>query len=558
MKENGKSPKKKRKYQFSKNLRDMRSIAVAITGNKRLKLKYDGKAETSHINLETEEITLSLNPFPDFVKDNPLIAQKCLSGLNGHECGHDLLSKPNQSYFNNWVTKIKRNRGVTPLAHILVNIVEDKRVNYFIGNRYRFDIGKRLALCQIIIKDTIETTLNNPTFKFPKVDGDAPIMVGILANVGLYGADIPKAWQKMDKKAQENTKKALDILENTKYMRLRIDIIKACQQIYDLIAPFCPKIDESKLKKYIPVRLKGKLKGELSKQLKEKLKGLIETEEEKEKQKTKEQLLEDLLRGCGAGLGTGKEIPTPEPDFNKYQEILDRNKEEIARLLNLLKQRMKPLVKREIFRKRGRFMSQLLSKAHTNSFRNIVKNVYLNVKTRFEKEKVAIGFLIDYSGSVNRRQAEDITVILNEVFGHFVEDSGYSISVFGADSQKVKTFFETFNNTKARCGNIGVNTSGTEISVLLRAYLKMFNNVDSERRKILVIASDFYFGDNNDAKELIALYPKANVELIFMGFTDTRNSETWASNIVEARRTGIKDISDLPERFLSVYTDIQL
>jgi len=558
MQQNGKRKKKAKKYQFSKNLRDLRSIGVAITKNRKLRLEYDGKAPTSHYNPEESKITLSLTPYPQFVHENPLLAQKCLDGDLGHESGHDLLSKPNWSYFNNWVTKIKRKRGCTPLAHHIVNIIEDKRVNYFVENRFRFDIGKRLTLANLILKDGIETELSNPKHKVEKLHGDAPLMIGVLSCEGLYNAKIPKVWQKMSKKAKENTKKALDILENTKYMRLRIDLTKSCQKIYDLIAEFVPKGSEDKLKIYMPARMKGKIKGKLSEGLKAKLGQMIKAEIKEAEEKAKEKLIKDLLKGAGAGEGTGVEIPTPEPDFNNYQQILDRNKSEIRRLLDLLKQRMKPLVQREIFQKRGRFMSQLLSKAYTNSLRNRVKNVYLNVKTRFEKEKVAIGFLIDYSGSVDREEAEDITIILNEVFGHFVDDYGFSISVFGADSQKVKTFFETFANTKARCGNIGVSGAGTEVSVLLRAYLKMFNSVDLDRRKILVIASDFEFGDNAEAEKTIALYSKANVELIFMGFCNCRKVRTWASNLVKARRTAIKSVKELPERFLEVYTDIQL
>jgi len=456
------------------------------------------------------------------------------------------------------VTKIKRNRGFIVLAHKIVNLVEDKRVNYFMSERYRFDIGKRLSLANLIIKDTIETTLSNPKFEIKNIWGDAPLMMGILANEGLYEADCPKVWAKLSKKAKGDTKKALKVLDNVRFQRLRINLIKSCQEIYDLLEPYVIKTQEEMLKKLIPLRIKGDLKGNLSEELKGKLKAMVKAEIEKEKEKAKQRLLEDLLKGSGAGEGTGIEIPPPQSDFNAYQQLLDKNKPEIQKLLDLLKQRLKPIVQREIFRKRGRFMSQLLSKAYTNSLRQTVKNVYLNVKTRFEKERVAIGFLFDFSGSVSRTEANDITIILNEVFGHFVDDYGFSISCFGANSQRIKTFFETFNNTKARCGNIGVSPSGTEIHVLLEAYLKMFNAVDSDRRKILVIASDFYFGDDKEALDIISLYPRANVELIFLGFSNCRNVDTWASNLVKARRTSIKTVSELPERFLEVYMDIQL
>lgn len=553
-------PKKKRKnhkFNFSKNLRDMRSIALTITKNNKLRLKYDAKQETSFCNIENNEITLSLSSYPDFVLKNWRIGQKVLDGDLGHECGHVMLSKPLWTYFNNWITKIKRNRGSFKLAHLIVNLIEDKRVNHFIELRYRFDFGKRLKLANLIIKDTVETTFSNPRFQIPIKYGDAPLIVSILSNEGLYEAKMPKVWSKLSKEAKAATKTCLEIMENMRYKRLRIDLIRGCQQIYDQIIPFLPKGQDFAIKLMLSQRSGGEIKGNMSQQLKNKLKGLIKAEIEKEIKEEAKKVLEDLLKGSGAGEGTGREIPTPEPDFNEYQRLLDKNKPEITRLLNKLKILLKPIVRRRRFQKRGKLMPSLMSKAYTNSLRNIVKNVYLNVKTRFEREQVAIGFLFDFSGSVDRTEANDITIILNEVFGHYVDDYGFAVACFGADSQKIKTFFETFENTKARCGNVGVSAWGTEISVLLTAFLKMFNAITSDRRKILVVASDFEFGDNDKALDLIRLYPLANIEIIFIGFCNCRKVRTWASDLKNTRRTAIKSVSDLPEAFLDVYLNIQ-
>ena len=87
----------------------------------------------------------------------------------------------------------------------------------------------------------------------------------------------------------------------------------------------------------------------------------------------------------------------------------------------------------------------------------------------------------------------------------------------------------------------------------------MFNNI-RDRRKILVVASDFSFGDDNKARELIRLYPKADVELIFIGFCDCQRVDTWAEEELPknyARRSKIVSVMELPEAFLSVYLNIQ-
>jgi hypothetical protein len=217
---------------------------------------------------------------------------------------------------------------------------------------------------------------------------------------------------------------------------------------------------------------------------------------------------------------------------------------------------MKSRVKRKMNQRRGRIMSNIVSQCYVNSMRHNLRNIYLNNNVEFEKCKVSIGFLVDFSGSVDRMTAENIITILNEVFGNYVEDYAFALAVFGANSQKVKTFYETFENTKARIGNISVNAGGTEISVLLDAFLKMFNGLDTNRRKILVIASDFSFGDNQEALELIKLYPLANIELIFIGFSGYTNVNNWGEPL-KVNRTKIDDVDELPSAFLDVYINSQ-
>jgi len=555
---NRKNKKISKSANFSQQLYELRNIALTITKNNKISVKYDANQITSLYNPEKNEIILSLNPYPKYIVNQPLLAEKILDGDVAHECGHALLSLPIWSYINSWVTKIKRNRGSVALARQITNLTEDKRVNHFIILRYRFDFGKRLKFANLILKDAIETHIKENPPKINPMHGEAPIMLGILTNEGLYEADCSKLWQILSDSAKEDTKKALSILNDVTYKRLKKDIIKANQQIYDLIMKHLEKGADHSLKNFIPSRIRGgKIKIRISQALKEQLDNMIKAELKEQAKTEAEKLLEDLLKGEGAGEGTGEEIPAPEPDFAEYSRLLDRNKAEITRLLNKLKQLLKPIVSRHIFQKRGRIMPNLISKSYVASLRQEVNNVYLNFKSKFEREKVAIGFLFDFSASVNRIEALDITTILNEVFGHYVDDYGYAVACFGANSQKVKTFFETFENTKARVGNIGVNSAGTEISVLLTSFLKMFNAIGSERRKILVIASDFCFGDDLEASKLIKLFPLANVELIFIGFSNYQKALEWCPDLKNTRRTVIKSVKELPERFLDVYLNIQ-
>jgi hypothetical protein len=204
-------------------------------------------------------------------------------------------------------------------------------------------------------------------------------------------------------------------------------------------------------------------------------------------------------------------------------------------------------------------MSPILSRIYTNSFRGTVRNVYTKLNTSFEKEQVCILFNFDYSGSVDKKEAEKITTILNEVFGHYVDDYGFGITCFGADTQRIKTPFETFENTRARIGAISVNACGTELAVALEADLKMFNTIKNERRRILVVASDFCLSDENECEELLRQYAKAGIEVCLIGFCDCERVRDIWQNVkgLKITRTYIKNITELPSRFLEVYTSVE-
>lgn len=567
--------------EFSKILNEIRNIAIAITKDKRISVKYRPDQLTSSFNMENFEISLSLAPYPNFVKMSPRLARKVLDGDMAHECGHLVLTKPLWEYYNNWVTKIKRKRGYFKLAHEICNIVEDIRVNHFIILRYRFDVGKRLLLANLILKDMINnttepkqvaissmlpkgkkgenfTSLENPQATIMEIKAgmqDGIYMVAILGGQGVYEGKCTQFWNKLSPEAKKDCEKAIKILEDVKYKRLRIDIIRASQEIYDLIAKHLKADYSSKI--YVVSRRGGDLKGDISERLKE----LLEQEDRKEqKEEEEKEHLKDLNKGSGAGEGTGEEIPAPQPNFESYSKLLEECKPEITQLLNMLKKQLKPRVSRQIFQKRGKMMSPIVPRIYANSFTSTVRNVYMNIQSQFEKEQVAIGFLFDYSGSVSREDAERITTVLNEVFGHYVDDYGFSISCFGADSQKVKTFFETFENTRARIGAISVDAGGTEIAVLLEAYLKMFNTIKGERRKILVIASDFDFCDTEKAEELMSMYAKMGIEIMCIGFCSCEpHLQNFAEKVrnLRIRKTQIKEVSELPTRFLEVYLNIQ-
>jgi hypothetical protein len=537
---------------FSQELSELRNIAVLITNDKSLKIKYDQKAPTCFFNYEDNCIGITTNAYPDWCKSMPKLTSKLLSSSVMHEALHRKMSKPLVKYNEKWIQHLNmEKKGLPKLAGEIVNIVEDKRCNYYGKNRYRFDLGKRQLLKEMIFKDVIDT--NAPKeIQILKVHpyGINGIMLGAFANKGLYDADITLFKAEMTTEQQEDLEKALKLLEEVKYQSLRINVVNTEKQIYELLHKHIKT--EDGMKDLMVIEDEGKMKGDLSDKLKKKLEAMIKEEEDKEK---KDKLENDLAKGNSAGEGTGNEIKSPEPDEGKYNDLVNDVKPQIDRLLSQLKKIMKPTMQRDIYQKRGRMMSNLISRSYVNSMQRPVTNVYLSNTVKLEKEKVTIGALIDFSGSVSRSTALEITTILTETFGNWLDDYSFSLGFFAEDCQYTKRFNESHQQTRARVPNIGVNSCGTRLHDLLESMIKQMNGVHEDRRKILIIASDFCLSDTSESEQLLEKCEKAGIELILFGFD--RSSVKSVFHKVKAKRFEMNDIHDLPESFVECYINSQ-
>lgn len=539
---------KPKSQEFSKELEELRSLAVILTHDNLIRVKYDSQAPSCSFNYKKNTITLSTNHYPDWVKLNDWIARKMLDSSLMHECLHRTKSKVLVKYVEDWTDRLRNNEGYVNLAYQVVNVVEDRRCNYYGKNRYRFDLGKRQELKELIFKDMIETNIPK---ELATADHNG-LIFGAYLDKALYDVDTSPILAKLKPEEREVIEECVKITEGLQYKSFRIDVVNGYKTIYEKLKSILDKdMNEMDAGNLVPQIDGGTLKGDISKQLASILDNLA-----KKEQQAEQKLEDDLQKGHGAGEGTGVEIPAPEPDYAAYSQMVDRNKPEIERLLSRLKKIIKPINRRDIFQNRGRLMSQIIAKSYVSSLRRQVTNVYVKNTMQMEKEKVSIGFLFDYSGSVPRDQAEDITTILNEVFGRWVEDYGFGIAVFGENNQKIKTFFETFQNTRARIGNITVSASGTRMHDIAESFLKMFNSIHEQRRKIMVVASDFELCDENDSEQVIEQFAKAGIELIFIGFGSCGNVRSFAKK-VKAHRTTISSVSELPERFLDVYLKVE-
>ena len=174
------------KTEIAKKLEKLHKIALIIAKDKKIGLKWSRSAPTAFINYENNTITLTDNGLPKGSQKYPRFYNWSLEALVSHEAGHRLLSFPFYKTFSRWIEQ----KRLKNLAKEINNIIEDKRVNYFIEKRYRLDLGKKLKLLYEIERKLLEKKLETDKKDFnPKKLTTIQIFLAILTNKGLYGSE---------------------------------------------------------------------------------------------------------------------------------------------------------------------------------------------------------------------------------------------------------------------------------------------------------------------------------------------------------------------------------
>jgi len=534
---------KKSTKRMNKTLNQLRAIALAISKCSEISVEYSDEISTACIDLENLNIMLTKNCLPDDIENYPTLYQYLLDGLCAHEAGHYVKTRPIESRYQLFENRQRFKR----LAHHIVNIIEDKRVNHFIINRYRFDFGRRLALTLDVINKSMTKELEK---KLPKSYHNVLLMMNILVHEGLYnGKGNSKLYAQLTDSQKADLKVCLSLLEKAKFTQIKSELIRISQEMYNLIAKYIDSHSDEGIGELIPNQAGGNLGiGSMDKASKAKAEKLEKEKEEKTKNKQNNRE-NDLSRSRGAGCSHGNNIPTPKPNQPKYFALVRRNAKRISELMDMLKTFVKPYTVKQIFQKRGRIMNKILAKAYVNSFRRNVSRIYIKNETHYEKQKISMGFLIDYSGSMNFSESQNSVTILNEVFGNWLDDESYAIIVFGGDYQKIKTFFEQFSNTRCRIGGISVNSSATNMAKCTSDMRKMFNSITDERLKLMVVCSDFYFGDRGETIRELHKCAKDGIRLIFVSFGNRTMFHDILPKVQDVYRTYVSDITELPKLF---------
>lgn len=575
-----------------KKLKKLRSVAVTIAGTSAIDINVEKKEKGGVANtvFETQRININEFSIPKKIRDYPDLSQKVREGLAVHEGAHWKYTLPYKKTIEHWIDKDSElNSGA---KRRIMNIVADKIVNTNVYSTYRYDLAKKLEFEMDIIKKSfhkdMKEILKEAREKMQNREKSEDIykagqIINLIGMKGLYNIDV-EDFLPTDPKIKKKVTKAIDksnsILEDTAYSTSQEAFEKSCDKIAEEVRKIKELIEEERERDSeidedldrvddlydedaTPIHLGGKHKIEGDENIIDYLK------EDKDLDSTSDG---NNFSGEGsmAGKGSGQEIPNPPPNKDNYRKLVNKNSEEISRLLNLLKKTKEVTPKSKQWKKHGRFMSEVSGKAYARSFRRSVADIHEITKFKTEESKTVIGLLIDISGSMNLEDAKDSLTIIGEVGYRWLKDEQLAILVFGANYQKVKAFIESGATTKKRIGGVNakkkvsnsekenrINRGGTVMYKPVKALQRMFNSmrdVENKLKKVLVIVSDFRVSNVDKAQKAINKCKANGIDVLGIGLGNT--SKNRVSAFTGENSTSIEDITNLPEKFFEIYKEI--
>lgn len=515
----------------------------------------DNKLETACTDYKTIYVTIQL--IPKEAREFKRVVSRVMDGQVAHESGHIVKSANLVKREQQWVD-MQDNRA---LAKIVQNVIEDKRVNHFILNRYRFDFAHRLQLLADVSNrlwiDALKTKYKEMQEKHPQMQTEALVenfIISLSTIVGLWGeqkTEIEKNFKLTDDQKQFLAQ-VTEILDEARFDQMTMSVINRMQQLYNIWNTRINKMQpEDSPEGSIPKAQGGEMAiTEIGKEAQKALKNLEKKLEKAEKDEEAKNKNRELKDGMSAGKGSGLNIPTPTPDQNEYEKVITRNRQHIEKLLNLLKKLQKPTIVRQRFQRQGRFMTEILGQVYASSTARNVQDIYANRTTQVNKPQVCTGLIVDLSGSVDIEEAKDSLTTISEVSGRWVKDEDFSILVFGSDYQKVKAYVEPYHTTRYRIGGLNC-LGGTELKKPLEELYKMTKAQHNNRTKIIVIVSDFYVCQEQEVKKLIKQIEKDDITVVGLGI------DTTLQQVLSFCKKGrnIGHIRDLPEAVFDLYNN---
>lgn len=540
----------------------LHDIAVSIIQTSKINVIIDNALPTAMTDYKNIFVTINLIP-PELRKYRRVVS-RLLDGQVAHEAGHIVVTAPVKEAQSKWINR----QANKQLANIVHQSLEDKRVDYYILSRYRFDFAYRLQLLRDVTTrlwvDTLKQKMvekrNASAVYYPEDFFINDFLIPISEIKGLTGFDVESEFQ-MNAKQKAFVNKVSEIYEDARFDKMVMSVLKRHQELYDLWNEQVNRTAEEP-EKNTPAGQGGELKlisGQTTKRaLQQMEKSLKKAEEEAEAERKKQNMSKDKDPSSGgmyAGAGSGLNIPTPVPDADEYERIVQCNREHIERLLNLLKRLALPILDTEKWLGQGRFMTEILAKAYASSTVRRVENIYSRRTLKFERAEACIGLLVDLSGSVSEEDAKNSLTVISEVCGRWLRDEDFAILVFGSNYQKVKAFVEPYHTTRIRIGGIH-DLGGTELYKPLEEMYKMIKmQKNGGRAKIITIVSDFYVSRADECKKLLKTIQEDEIKVVGLGIDNSSVAqiEPFTKN---ARYIG--SIVELPEAVFDLYKEVAL
>lgn len=483
-------------------------------------------------------------------------------------CGHWIKSSALVYEIGNFIDD-SRNHA---LAHSCQNIVEDRRVNGYMTRRYRWDIAPRLELLLKVTGDSMLSTvldwiktgnLNtsvDPVTKQAKEPGDMlATMVNCIAAEGLYMKDTSEIRKYLPddvvldvaKGIVAHPKQDIDIcvqaISESEWKILNQAVTSYYYKLYRVLTKYSKVMPRDKV--VAPTGTGGSIAS------RELLRELAELDASYKKKALEEALKEKDSSGhTGIGVGLGLEMEKLDSDMKDYLERVARLQPIINKMLKRMKIKIRPMYRPIKYQRKGRLMTEVLGKAYIQSRYGVLRNMYSGLEKKIEDVDIALGLMVDLSGSMNTDEAKDILTIISEVAGRWLRDTDFSIYVFGSNFARVKDFNESYFNSRGRVGGVQC-MGGTELLYPLISLREKFRAMPQWKRKVLVIASDFQTSQDKKCQELLDQMRKDGTTPIGIAMCQYGDLD-YVKTFTKDNTLGIDKNEELPDRFFEVYRKV--
>lgn len=513
---------------------------------------------TSMVHLNRKRIYISDRAIPTNLRIYEPIVRRMRDGIAVHEAGHIMLGYPliplTRAY-------LEKHRG-SALARVCHNIIEDRRINYRLAARYRWDFGKRL---QEVSDVTAKSWLHTLQLEVDAVNAGkktahtlGEVFHQWVCIEGLYDLDCKDLRDKFYRmwgggvnkdQVEKDFLKVCELIRESEYVAQGRKIFDMVEQVHTIFSKYVPEdVAADTLAGFMGGVKQLWAPGDMESDFDHEQNELNEARE-----KGLDEPGEDSLGGYGAATGSGLEIPCPEPDIGEYQSLVMKNASYIDALLRKLKKLIQPYTVTTKWRRAGRFMSEVLAHAYAQSMSVPVDSVYQRREVRVEPLRSAVALLVDVSASVSTEEARDLLTIISEVCGRWLRDDDIAIGVFGGIFQRIKAFVEPYHTTKTRIGSVKC-LSGTVAGPPAAAFGAMLRSI-GKRRRVFVFVSDYDLSDQTEFQKEVEAMRKDGVLIAGIAFGHT--SKRKAENVLGGG-SNIRVISGpqaLPDAFFDVYRD---